>query len=157
MTKEQLRELYARRPHKARCVKTGETIGFNSLVDLRDALSDGHVVRIGEVTGSDPSRNYRRLTTDQIRQLCQARNVRGFLTMNHELQIKALQELDARDDAALLTGGEPAALPVTDKLPEKPQRPEKASVVLLADHKQPEPSDIVIEDKPEESAGETIE
>lgn len=102
MDAKQLQELYARRPFKARDAKTGEVVGFNTLVDLRDAISDGHVVRIDQAGQPDPSRNYERLTTDQIRQMCQVRNVRGFLTMNREQQIESLRVLDARDDAELL-------------------------------------------------------
>lgn len=131
MITEQLKEEYARRPYKARCVKTGETIGFNTLVDLRDALSDGNVVRINEVGAPDPTRNYTGKTTDEIRKLCQVRNVQGFLTMSREQQIKALVKLDARDDADLVRARKPGA-PMGEAAPVEAQTPEAALTELKA-------------------------
>lgn len=99
MQSEALKELYARRPYKAKDRDTGEVVGFDTLVDLRDALAGGFVVRLdAEVGITDPTRNYRRMTTDQVRQLCHVRNILGYLTMSHEQQIQALLDRDALDD-----------------------------------------------------------
>jgi hypothetical protein len=116
MQSEALQAEYARRPYKALDRETGEVVGFNTLVDMRDALAGGHCVRIDDTSaGDDPSRNYRKLTTDQVRVLCQTRNILGFLTMSHEQQIAALMDRDKQDDArnneALAKGKAPTPKP----------------------------------------------
>lgn len=115
MQTDELKRIYAKRPYKGRDQATGEIVGFNTLVDLRDALSGGHVVRIEGNDGPDPSRNYSRMTTDQVRQLCQVRNIIGFLTMTHEQQLGALIERDRQDDARNARHVEAAGKPVAKK------------------------------------------
>lgn len=81
--------------------------------------------------------NYGQLSSEAIVRLCVQRNVRGYMTMNRDQQIKALQERDAQDASIVNsarnpqpetqpeTQPEPAATEATDKLPEKPKAAKK--------------------------------
>lgn len=101
---EATQKLMARRPYKAYCAKTGDTIGFDTPLDLAQALSMGHVVLSadgGAPIAADPTRNYGAMDSESLRKLCINRGVKGYLVLNRGQQVEALQELDAQEAAAL--------------------------------------------------------
>lgn len=84
----------------------GATVAFCHEIDLTQALASGNFFRTppGEDSspapiGADPARNYAQKSSDDIRRLCQARNIVGYLSMDKATMIAALRERDAEDDA----------------------------------------------------------
>lgn len=92
--------------------RAGKEHKFRHEIDLHDALnllnSDGEALftrnKPGEAPTTkeylDPYRQYEKKSSDEIRKLCQSRNVRGYKTLSMAQQIEALRDLDARDDAS---------------------------------------------------------
>lgn len=85
----------------------GKQVAFCHEIDLTQALASGNFFRTapGSDEGAsggnvaDPARNYAAKSSDDIRRLCQARNIVGFLSMDKATMITALRERDAEDDA----------------------------------------------------------
>lgn len=84
----------------------GNQVAFCHEIDLTQALASGNFFRTppGEEAapvplGADPARNYAAKSSDDVRRLCQARNIVGFLTMDKAAMITALRQRDAEDDA----------------------------------------------------------
>lgn len=74
--------------------------------------------------------NYNQLSSEAIVKLCVQRSIRGYMTMNRDQQIQALEDRDEEDARALLKGkarrepskddhDEAVANKVTDKLPDR--------------------------------------
>lgn len=86
----------------------GKEVAFCHEIDLTQALASGKFFRtppgadlVPAAAGKDPARNYEAKSSDDIRRLCQARNIVGYLVMDKAKMIAALRERDAEDDARL--------------------------------------------------------
>ena len=102
---EELQIIYDKRPFHAYDVKSGARIGFNSMIDLHQALSNGHVQmhKPGEKPEPtlNPLRNYDALSSEDITRLCARRNVPKYMTLTRDEMVKAILALDAADDERL--------------------------------------------------------
>lgn len=87
--------------------ESGKEVAFCHEIDLTQALASGKFFRTrpGEkgavVNVSDPARNYAAKSTDDVRRLCQARNIIGYVVMNKDQMVEALKARDVEDDARL--------------------------------------------------------
>lgn len=96
------------RAHRAYCAKSGRLVGFDTPLDLQQALSMGHVTlqKPGEAApiAENPARNYAAMDSESLRKLCVVRDIRGYMAMNRDAQIEALQDRD-RQEAEMLRAG----------------------------------------------------
>lgn len=126
----------SKRPHKAYCAKTGEIVGFDHPIDLNQALSMGHVQlhKPGEDPGEslpNPARHYEGMSSDDLRKLCVARDIKGYMVLTREQQIQALRERDALETKML--SGSDIADKATDKLPDLDDGPDSERERLMHD------------------------
>lgn len=107
---ELTQKLMLRRKYKAYCAKTHDVIGFDTPLDLAQALNMGHVVLSMDGSApiaADPTRNYDAMDSESLRKLCIQRSVKGYMLLNRDQQVEALQAMD-KHEAEMREADKPA-------------------------------------------------